>query len=398
MLNYDIAIVGGSIVGTTLAAALKNSGLNIVIIESQPLEVVAARKQAYAISLMSARILQGIGVWPKIHPNMGKFSHIRLSDTDYQRVVKFEPQDLGTEYLGYVGEHNTLLHNLQQFLQGCKTLTWLSPAQVVKVEYLDTHAEVEVVIEGVTKHLKTKVVVGTDGAKSPIREAAHISTRGWKYWQSCVAFTIKHTAVTNCTAFERFWPTGPMGVLPLPGNRCQIVWTMPHKEAKMLHEMPEKEFLQQLESRIKGLLGDIQLVGERRLFPIQLMQSEFYVKHRLALAGDAAHCCHPVGGQGLNQGIRDAAALGEILQQAYSKGEDIGSLQVLQRYQRWRRWENLIILAFTDFLDRLFSNHFLPIILLRRFGLILMQLIPPLRIFALQLMTGLKGRIPNLSS
>ena len=131
-----------------------------------------------------------------------------------------------------------------------------------------------------------------------MRQWAGIQTKGWKYWQSCVAFTIKHTAPRNDIAFEKFWYNGPMGILPLPGNRCQIVWTNPHNEAKALQEMPEKEFLETLQQRIGGILGDLTLVNERRIFPVQLMQSDRYIQSRLALVGDAAHCCHPVGGQG----------------------------------------------------------------------------------------------------
>ena len=395
-LDYDIAIVGGGIVGATLASALKGSGLRIAIIEAKPLEVAAARRQAYAISLLSGQLFKDIGIWDRIQPQITSYRHIRLSDADYAGVVQFQTQDLGTEFLGYVAEHCTLLTALQETTSQCPTIAWLCPAEVIGVQYEESSAAIEVKMEGETQQIQAKLVVGADGARSRIRTWAGIRTRGWKYWQSCVTATVKHQAPANDTAFERFWPTGPMGVLPLPGNRAQIVWTHPHAEAKALQSLPEPEFLAKLESYTGGLLGRLEMVGDRFLFPVQLMQSDRYTKPRLALVGDAAHCCHPVGGQGLNLGIRDAAALAQVLQEAHSQGEDLGNIRVLRRYERWRKRENLAILGFTDFLDRLFSNNWLPVVATRRLGLWTLR-IPPFKVYALQLMTGLRGRAPRLA-
>jgi 2-octaprenyl-6-methoxyphenol hydroxylase len=398
-LNFDcdLVIVGGGIVGATLAAALKDSKLKILLIEAQPLEVAAARRQAYALSVLSGRVFEGIGVWKDIFPHIGKYCHIRLSDADYPGIVKFQTSDLGTEYLGYVAEHHVVLKALQEFIANCSNVSWLCPAEVISVDYQQSGATISVKVEGEQRQIRTKLVVGADGARSRIRSLAGIKTKGWKYWQSCIAFTIKHKATPNETAFERFWPTGPMGVLPLPGNRCQIVWTAPHAQAKALKELDEKEFLAKLEYHTGGLLGRLEMASDRYLFPVQLMQCDRYTKSRLALIGDAAHCCHPVGGQGLNLGIRDAAALAQVLKEAREKEEDIGDLRVLKRYERWRKQENLTILGFTDFLDRLFSNNWLPIVAVRRLGLLMLHHLPPLKIFALQLMTGLKGRKPQLA-
>jgi 2-octaprenyl-6-methoxyphenol hydroxylase len=393
----DLAIVGGGIVGTTLAAALKDSGLKIIIIEARSLEAAAAKQQAYAFSLLSSRIYQGIGIWSEILPHIGKFSKIRLSDADYGQTVAFKPQDLNTEHLGYVAQHNIVLTTLQKYLANCRNVQWLCPATVTKVSDRGSSSILKVVIDGKPKSIETKLVIGADGAKSYIRELANIKTRGWKYWQSCVAFTIQHTAPQNDIAFERFWHTGPMGVLPLPGNRCQIVWTHPHAEAKALQQLDEGQFLDRLQHYTGGLLGDLQLVSDRFIFPVQLMQSDRYVKPRLALVGDAAHCCHPVGGQGLNMGIRDAATLAEILQAAHNSGEDIGGLKVLRRYESWRKTENSIVLGFTDFLNRFFSNNWLPIVVTRRMGLWLMERVRPMKLFALKLMAGLTGKTPQLA-
>ncbi|MDJ0659340.1 MAG: FAD-dependent hydroxylase [Crocosphaera sp.] len=393
-LTCDLAIVGGSIVGATLALTLKDSGLNIKLIEVQSLEKVASRGRAYALSLLSGKIFDAIGVWSEILPQIGKFRHIRLSDADYPQVVTFETADLGTDYLGYVGDHGVILRTLQKAIAHCPNIEWICPAQVVDVNYSETEAVVTVEKDGISQQLHSKLVIGADGPRSFIRSLSEIKTQGWKYWQSCVTFTIEHTAPRNDIAFERFCYSGPMGILPLPGNRCQIVWTAPHTQAQALLELDKQEFLEKLQERTQGSLGEITLDSDRYLFPVQLMQSDHYTQSRLALVGDAAHCCHPVGGQGLNLGIRDAAALGEVIAQAYQNGEDIGDIKVLKRYERWRKWENWLILGFTDFLDRFFSNQIFPIMVIRRLGLRLMMGVPPLKKLALQLMTGLLGKRP----
>lgn len=395
--DADITIVGGGIVGTTLAAALSPLNLKILVIEAQSLEQVVAKRQAYALSLLSGRIFEGIGVWQSIFPHIGKFRHIRLSDADYPHVLKFSPHELDSEFLGYVGEHRVILAQLNNFIAKCDNIGYLSPAEVVDVDY-QASAAILTVKEGEKQHhIRTQLVVGADGTRSPIRQKAGIRTKGWKYWQSCIAFSIRHTAPQNDIAFERFWYTGPMGILPLPDNRCQIVWTAPHALAKTLQNLDKREFVHQLQERTEGLLGDIELIGDRFLFPVQLMQSDRYVKPRLALVGDAAHCCHPVGGQGLNLGIRDAAALAQVIGEAVKKGEDIGDLTFLKRYERWRKWENWLTLGFTDFLDRLFSNHWLPVMAARRLGLAMMATFQPMKRFSLQLMTGLTGKSPQLA-
>ncbi len=419
MLHYDIAIVGGGIAGMTLACALKDSGLSVVLIEAKPQSAAVAKGQAYAISLLSSRIFQGLGVWQKMLPQISTFRQIHLSDADYPGVVQFQPQDLNTDALGYVAEHGVLQTCLQEFLQECSGVNWLCPAEVLRVEYLADAVELEVFVteppfpttEGDlgglglsgsnnkrVEKISARSLVAADGARSPIRTAAGIHTYGWQYWQSCIVCTVKPEKPHNDTAYERFWPSGPFAILPLPENRCRIVWTAPHEQAKALVALDDEQFLAELSRRYGSRMGGLSLEGSRFVFPVQLMQSSRYTKSRLALIGDAAHCCHPVGGQGLNMGIRDAAALAQVLQSAHRQGEDIGAGTVLKRYERWRQSENLTILAFTDFLDRLFSNNWLPLVVIRRLGLWLLVRVPPVKKYALQLMTGLRGRPPQLAS
>jgi len=393
--DCDVAIAGGGIVGATLALALQKSGLRVSLIEANPLDVAAGRDRAYAFSLLSQRILKGLGIWEAVAPEFGAYRHICLSDGDDPGVVRFETRDAGeTDYLGFSAPHSVLLRALQNAVDSA---CWLCPATVAATTYDASGATLTVETAAGQQQVRTRVVVAADGARSQTRTRAGIRTRGWKYWQSCVTTTFTHEAASNDTAFERFWPAGPMGVLPLPGDRCQVVWTLPHARARELHATDKATFTRALERHAGGLLGQLQLQSERFVFPVQLMQADRYIQPRLALIGDAAHCCHPVGGQGLNLGIRDAAALAAVLTAAARDGGDIGDVRVLRRYERWRKRENLAILGFTDLLDRTFSTEWLPAVAVRRTALWTLRQLPPARRVALSLMTGLLGRRPPLA-
>ncbi len=398
-LDYDLAIVGGGIIGNTLAVALKNSGLRVVSIESQAQSESIAKSRAYVLSMLSGQIFDGLGIWNQVLPQVTQFSQIQISDADYAGVVKMYPQDLGTDTLGYAASHEVLLTALQSKLGTAENITVMCPAQVVDVDYTDSGAEITIYTPDcdAPKKIRASLVIAADGARSSLRDRAGIKTTGFNYWQSCITATIKPEKSHNNVAYERFWYAGPIGVLPLADGRCQVVWTVPHQQAEELRDLPVSEFLQELEHCTGGLLGKLELDSQRWLFPVKLMQSKQYIAPRLALIGDAAHCCHPVAGQGMNLGIRDAVALAEVLIAAHQAGEDIGSKSVLNRYAKWRKPENWIILAFTDFLDRVFSNQILPIVIIRRIGLLLLDRIPVLKYLALRLMTGLAGKIPQVA-
>ena len=396
--DYDIAIVGGGIVGLTLACALKHSGLRIAVIEARPDSAAVMRGQAYHINLLSSRIFAGVGAWEAMRSQVNPIEQIRLSDQDYPGVVRFQLRDLQTPALGYVAEHRVVLEGLRATLAAAPTVTLLCPVEVVCTQ---THADAVVLSlrQGEqTWAVRSQLLVAADGARSPIRQQAGIPTVGWQYWQSCVVAFIKPEQPHANIAYERFQADGPFAILPLPGNLCRIVWTAPKAEAERILQLPPSEFLSLLKTRYGDQMGDLELVGDRYLFPVQLMHSRQYVQPRLALIGDAAHCCHPVGGQGVNLGIRDAAALAEILLTAAQTGQDLGDRAVLRRYERWRKLENWKILAFTDFLDRCFSNNFLPLVMLRRMGLWALQHIPPIKQLALRLMVGLSDRAPQLAT
>ncbi|WP_421659245.1 FAD-dependent hydroxylase [Leptothermofonsia sp. ETS-13] len=396
-VDYDLVIVGGGLVGITLACALKDSGLQVALVEARPESVAVARGQAYHINLLSSQIFQDIGVWAKMCPEVNPIEQIHLSDGTYPRVVKFLRHDLNREVLGYVAEHRVLLEALQGFLHRCPNVTYLCPAELTGIEYQADVVELWLTQAGESRQIRSRLLVAADGVRSLIRQQAGIRTQGWQYWQSCVVAFIRPERSHQNIAYERFQPDGPFAILPLPDNLCRIVWTAPQSKAEAILALDDNQFLAKLKQRYGDQMGELSLVGDRFLFPVQLMHSTRYVQPRLALIGDAAHCCHPVGGQGVNLGIRDAAALAEILQTAHQQGKDIGNLAVLKQYERWRKLENLTILGFTDLLNRLFSNQLVPLVILRRLGLLAMQAVHPVRATALRLMTGLLGRAPKLA-
>lgn len=396
-LDYDLVIVGGGLVGATLACALKDSGLQVALVEARQESLSTARGQAYHINLLSSRIFEGLGVWDQMRPRVNPIDQIRLSDADYPQAVEFGRQDLGTEVLGFVAEHRVVLEGLQTSLNQCANVSYLCPAELLEVEYHADRVELLLNQSGERRQVRSRLLVAADGSRSPIRQQAGIRTYGWQYWQSCVVAFVQPERSHQNIAHERFWPSGPFAILPLPNNLCRIVWTAPKAEAAAIAQLDDAEFLVQLKQRYGDQMGELAVVGERSVFPVQLMHSQRYTLPRLALLGDAAHCCHPVGGQGVNLGIRDAAALAEVLRAAEQQDEDIGSLRVLRRYERWRKLENLVILGFTDILDRTFSNAWLPIVVLRRLGLISLRKVRPLKQIALRLMTGLLGRSPQIA-
>jgi 2-octaprenyl-6-methoxyphenol hydroxylase len=396
-VTYDIVIVGGGIVGLVLACGLQSSGLQIAIIDAKTPQQIADRPRAYALSPQSAQIFRALGLWEQIAPAIAHFPKVVLSDADYPHYVEFLPDDIGEPAVYYCAEHSVLVQALQQKVATFPNVTCWYETQFAEVSYGNDRATLMLNHSQQperTVAVKAALVVAADGANSQLRLGNGIKTIGWDYWQSCVTAFVSPALPHQNIAYERFWSSGPFAVLPLPGDRCQIVWTAPHSEARAIAALPPTQFIAKMSHRYGNQAGDHILLSEPLVFPVRLVQSQTYCKPRLALVGDAAHCCHPVGGQGLNMGIRDAAALAQVLQTAQHRQQDLGSLVVLKSYDRWRRYENWLVLLMTDLLNRIFSNHWLPLVTLRRIVLHGMITWTPLRQLFLRLMTGLWGRQP----
>ncbi|WP_071884975.1 FAD-dependent hydroxylase [Picosynechococcus sp. PCC 73109] len=391
---YDLIIVGGGIPGLTLACGLRGSGLRVAVIEAQSEQAVGDRPRAYALSPLSAKIFRKIGIWEQIAPAITHFSQVVLSDADYPHQVVFTPADLGEPAVYYCAEHRVLQKSLRHQASIDPHITCYYETQVQTVIYSTQWAEVIVEMGQRQQHLSASLVVAADGVKSRVRQQAGIKTNSRNYWQSCITAFVSPAKSHQNIAHERFWPDGPFAILPLPDNRCQIVWVAPHQDAEAIAALPPDQFIAAMECRYGDHSGSLTLLSEPLIFPARLMHSRRYCQPRLALLGDAAHHCHPVGGQGLNLGIRDAAMLAQVLSTATQQQQDLGDIRVLQRYGRRRRFENWVMLLFTDILNRTFSNRWLPMMVLRRWVLQLMIGWSPLRRLMLHLMTGFWGTRP----
>jgi 2-octaprenyl-6-methoxyphenol hydroxylase len=240
------------------------------------------------------------------------------------------------------------------------------------------------------------LLVGADGARSNIREHAGIATHGWDYGQSAIVTTVGHERPHNGRAEEHFLPAGPFAILPLTGNRSSIVWTEGTREAERIVALSDAEFHDELEKRFGLHLGNIEVIGPRRAFPLGLYTARSFIGERLALVGDAAHIIHPIAGQGLNMGLRDVAALAEAVADAARLGLDVGGADVLERYQRWRRFDTAMMGVATDGLNRLFSNHSDVLRLMRDIGLGMVERAPPLKRMFIREAAGFTGEVPKL--
>jgi 2-octaprenyl-6-methoxyphenol hydroxylase len=244
--------------------------------------------------------------------------------------------------------------------------------------------------------LSARLLVGADGARSKIRETAGIVSHGWNYDQSAIVTTVAHEREHNGRAEEHFLPAGPFAILPLTGKRSSIVWTESAREAERIVALPDEEFHAELEKRFGLQLGELEVIGPRRAFPLGLFTARTFIAERLALVGDAAHIIHPIAGQGLNMGLRDVAALAEAIADAARLGLDIGAPDVLERYQRWRRFDTMTMGVATDGLNKLFSNSSDVLRLMRDVGLGVVERIPALKRVFIREAAGFTGDVPKL--
>jgi 2-octaprenyl-6-methoxyphenol hydroxylase len=241
-----------------------------------------------------------------------------------------------------------------------------------------------------------RLLVAADGARSAIREACGISCVRWEYGQAGIVTTVAHERDHEGRAEEHFLPAGPFAILPLKGLRSSIVWTEEKGEAARIVALPDREFHDELERRFGLKLGEIEAVGPRRAYPLGLAVARSFVGERVALVGDAAHVIHPIAGQGLNLGLRDVAALAEVIVDAARLGLDVGAPNVLEHYQRWRRFDTVAMGAATDGLNRLFSNRSDALRIVRDVGLGLVDRAPRLKDFFIREAAGITGDVPRL--
>jgi 2-octaprenyl-6-methoxyphenol hydroxylase len=396
-LDCDIAIVGGGMVGASLALALSALPLQVVVIEATPPEDDAQPSfdtRTTALSNGTRRVFEGLGVWDEIVREATPIRRIHVSDRGRfgSAVIDAAEQDVAA--LGYVVENRVVGRALWRRLRLSPRTRLVSPATVTAA--VGGPAGVQLALDGATSgSLAARLVVAADGAASLVRSAAGVGAERWDYGQTAVICQVTPERFHGHVAYERFTPTGPIAVLPAPDGRVGLVWTLAPDEATRVMALSDDAFLAELQQCFGWRLGRLKAVARRVAYPLALTRAEAAHAPRTAIIGAAAQGLHPIAGQGFNLGLRDAATLAEVLADATS--EDPGSEAVLARYAEWRSTDRRALIAFTDGLVRLFGSPLRPVQIARNVGLVLFDLSPSAKSAMSKLSLGFAGRLPRLA-
>lgn len=359
--DFDIIIVGGGLNGPALALALAQGGFHVAVVDSRIADARAMAGfdgRAYALAAASQRLLAAVGVWGALAPLAQPILQIKTSDGGAQRGpapfhLTFNHAELGMGPMGYMVEDR---HVYAGFLASMARaqIPLISGRSVVQQQVTLGAAHVTLDDGAV---LTARLIVGCDGRASGVAQRAGIARWGWDYGQTALVTALHHAAPHGGIAHQYFMPDGPLAILPLAGgHHSSIVWSEQSARAAQIHALSDAAYLAVLRPRFGDFLGDIALAGARFTYPLNLTLAKEFVAPRIALVGDAAHGVHPIAGQGLNLGLRDVAALAEVLIEATRLGMDIGALDVLARYQQWRRFDTTVMALGMDGVNRLFSN------------------------------------------
>lgn len=387
MRDVDVCVVGAGPVGATLACRLARAGLQVAVVDRAPLppmEYPDFDGRAYAVASGSRGLLEDAGVWDKLPYAPGPILDIRVSDGKVGRRASplhlhFDHREAGAGPFGWMVEARALRVALNALMHELPNLHVFAPAE----------AAVERAKEGATvrvagQELTCRLVVAAEGRGSPLREAAGIPVTRVPYDQRGIVCAVAHELPHNGQALEHFLPGGPFAQLPMAPaegmpNLSAIVWTERSAQADRVIKLPDDAFAREVGRRLGNHLGAVRPVGRRWMYPLSAMHAQRYVDTRLALVGDAAHGIHPIAGQGLNLGFRDVQALAGLVIAAYEGAQDVGSARLLAQYQRQRRPDNLLMLAATDGLDRLFSSDNPVLRLVRDLGIAGVHRMPALK-------------------
>jgi 2-octaprenyl-6-methoxyphenol hydroxylase len=399
--RVEIAIVGGGMVGGTLAAALAQAGLSVALVDkADPAALLEEAHDGRTVAIAHAthRLLQATGLWTRLVPHAEPILDIRVSDGPSLLFLHYDHRELGEDPLGYIVENRIVRRAIQARLAGLENLRFRAPA--------DLAAHI-VMPEGVAltladgSEIMAALLIAADGSDSALRRAMGIASAQWNYGQTAIVCVMGHEKPHRGVAHERFLPAGPFAVLPMTddpvhGHRSSIVWTEKSALVPAMLALSDAAFSHELYHRFGPWLGDVRVVGGRWSYPLRFAHAETYIKPRFALVGDAAHTMHPIAGQGLNIGLRDVAALAEVVVEAKRLGLDLGSPAVLERYQRWRRFDNQVLLSVTDSMNWLFSNDLGPVRLVRDLGMAAVNRMGPLKRLFMRHAMGVVGELPRL--
>lgn len=402
--DCDVLIAGGGMVGASLAAALAGLPVRVTLVEQIPLGSPGQPSfdaRTTALSRSSQHILAALGIWPEVAQHAAPIRRIHVSERGQLGTTVIDADEEGGEALGYVLENRLLGAALWGAISSSRNVTVHSPARVTQVDQSPDHLVVHVGQESATTAIRTRLLVVADGASSPLRASLGIAAKTRPYEQTAIVGSVAVEAPKTGLAYERFTADGPIALLPAGGSRYVFVLTRRTATAEAVFALPDPEFLELLQREFGFRLGRLARVGTRSRYPLGLVETAAVRAHRVAVIGNAAHGLHPVAGQGYNLGLRDAAALAELVAQPVEEDgrPDPGQTALLDRYASWRRPDQRKVVGFTDGLVRLFDRNgpgglFGP---LRGLGLLLFDNVPGAKQLLARQTMGLAGRRTRLS-
>ncbi len=400
--DSEVLIAGGGLTGPVAALALAGAGVSATVIDGMPVSERAEPEfdgRAYALSLSTVRMLRAIGIWKMVEHRSCPISEIKISDgvtgKGATHFLHFQSAEIDEGSMGWILEDRYLRTALLSAMDNHDLITQVSGATVDAQTIADGCASVALK-DG--RQLRGRVLVGCDGRNSGVARRAGITRQGWTYSQTSLVCAVSHQEPHHGVAYQTFLPTGPLAILPLPGDRSSIVWTESVDRAEAIHGLDDAGYMAELGSVFGSFLGGLSLIGERFRYPLGLSVATQFIADRVALAGDSAHGIHPLAGQGLNLGLRDVAALTEILVDAHRRGEDMGSASALSRYQQWRRFDTAALSIGTDAINRAFSCEAPFLRIGRGIGLRLIEQFPGVQRSLIRSAAGLAGDLPRLLS
>jgi 2-octaprenyl-6-methoxyphenol hydroxylase len=396
MERADVIILGGGLVGLTLSIALDKHGLSSIVVDPvDPEKTITPQYdgRATAVSSSSWRMLETIGVGERLEGHGCPINSIRVSEGLEPGGLQFDPPE-GDDPLGIMFENRLLRAALRDTAMECGNVNLVMPAKPAEV-VRDANG-VRVALED-SRLLTAPLLIGAEGRNSPTREAAHIPVARWSYDHSAIVATVTHERHHENVAYEIFYPTGPFAILPmLPGTRSAIVWSVPAKDGGAMLDLPDRAMAHEVEKRMGGFLGKVEMAGPRSFYRLGFHHAATLTAQRLALVGDAGHGIHPIAGQGLNLGFRDAAALAQVLVEGARLGLDLGDAQLLSRYERWRSLDTFMVAAATDGLTRLYGIPGRTASAMRRLGMGAVQRLGPVKDRLMAEARGESGDMPLL--
>jgi 2-octaprenyl-6-methoxyphenol hydroxylase len=398
MDRADAIIFGGGLVGLALASALDSSGLSVIVVDPAdpaPRSEASFDGRTSAVSSSSMRMLQAIGVADHLAEPGCPIWRIAVADGLEPGALHFDPDD--QEPLGFMHENRRLRAALQARAEAGKNIWLLWKSRVANV---DGARDGAVVALDDGRKLHAPLLVAADGRNSRTREAAGINVARWKYGHQAIVSVLRHEQPHEHVAYEIFYPTGPFALLPMnddeAGHRSAIVWSVPDADTAGWLSLSDQDFAAEAVAAMGGFLGKVTMLAPRSSFPLGFHHAAQMIADRLALVGDAAHAIHPIAGQGLNLGFRDAAALAQVLVEGARLGLDLGDRQLLDRYQRWRSLDALSVAFATDALTRIYGVPGRTASAVRRFGMSLVGRISPVRNRLMSEARGTSGELPLL--